>query len=158
MDKTFFYSVLNFVIFTGLMFYYLRTPVKGFISARHESLRDDLSKVREQLRSAQEKYEEFSAKLKAIDVEVSNIREISKKDAAGLQAKIVSSAKQMSGSILAESKARATALVSECKESLRSELGLRIVSRAQELIQERMTGDDKARIRKEFSERVGSAS
>ena len=158
MDKTFVYSVINFSVFSGMGFYYLRGPVKNYVSGRHTFMRDEVAKVREQLRSSQEKYEEFSAKLKAVDVEVVTIRENSQKDAAALKARMTAMAKQVAGTVIVEARSRATSLATECREQLRAEVGLRIVTRAQELILNRMTGDDRARIRKEFSERVGSAS
>jgi F-type H+-transporting ATPase subunit b len=158
MDKTFFYSVANFAVFAGLFGYALKKPVKQFVTSRHETIKEEVSSVREQLRQAQERYEEFSAKLKAVDVEVINIREGSLRDASAMKARLVSSAKQNAGTTLVEAKARASTLVSEIRDVLRAELGVRIVNRAQELIRERLTGDDRARIRREFSQRVGSTS
>ena len=158
MDKAFLSSVINFTLFAGAAFYYLKKPLLDFVATRHETLRSEVSQVRDKLRSAQEKYEEFSAKLKAIDVELASIRENLQKDGSALQGRLVSSAKQSAGAIIAEAKARSESLTSEYRNLLRAELGSRVVLRAESLIRERLTGDDRARIRREFSERVGSAS
>ncbi len=149
---------INLAILLGFLFVKLKAPLKSFVQTRHETLRDEVSRVRQSLKSAQEQYEEFSAKLKAIDVELSTIHERMRSDAEQLKGRLVSSARQSAGLILAEAKARAESAATECVARLRSELGERVIERARGLVQERLTGADRARIQREFSERVGSAS
>lgn len=152
-----FAPALNLGILLAILFYYLKGPFKNYVQSRHTLIRNDLGQVRELLRVAQERYEEFSAKLKAVDVEIASVRERSQQEAEQLRGRIVSHAKQAAGSILIEAKFRAESLVSESRDQLRAELGQNVVNQAERLIQNLLTGDDRARIRREFSQRVGSA-
>jgi hypothetical protein len=44
----------------------------------------------------------------------------------------------------------------DLKNQLRSELSVQVLARAEAILRERLTGDDKARIRREFSQQVES--
>ena len=57
----------NLAILLAVLFYYLKTPLKHFLQDRHNLIAKELEDVRSILRSAQEKYDEFSAKIKAVD-------------------------------------------------------------------------------------------
>jgi F0F1-type ATP synthase membrane subunit b/b' len=150
------FPILNLAVLFSALFYFLRTPVQKAVLGRHESLKNELGEVRNRLQEARIRYDEFSAKLKAIHVEVSSIQSQARQDAEATRNRIVSSAKSSASSILSEAKARAEGMVVDARQNLRAELGTKIVQRAERLIHDRLTGDDRVRIRKEFSERVGT--
>jgi F0F1-type ATP synthase membrane subunit b/b' len=110
--------------------------------------------VRNSLRQAQENFDEFSAKLKAVDVEIGALREQAKQDALLIKQKIQGDARRVAATVVADARDSAGALFSDLKGQLSSELGARVLDRAETLLRERLTGDDRARIRQEFSKQV----
>ncbi len=147
-------SSINFLILVGFMVYKLRQPVIHFVSQRHHSIRDELQRVREQLHQAQEKYDEFSAKLKAIDVEVSALREQTKQDTVAMKQRIVNEARRIAAMAAVDAKNAADGLFIEFKGQLYSEWSAQVLERAECLLKKRLTGDDQARIRQEFSQQM----
>jgi F-type H+-transporting ATPase subunit b len=146
--------LINLLILVGLLSYYLRKPLKTFAETRHHAIRTDLDSVRNQLRGAQEKHAEFSAKLRAVDAEVSGLKAQMVQDAQAMKSRIVNEAQKLSGSVIEDAKHASAVLYTEFKSSLYSELGARVLDRAETILKERLTGDDRARIRKEFSSQM----
>jgi F-type H+-transporting ATPase subunit b len=148
---------INLLILVGALAYYLRAPLKQFVKTRHSSLRDELATVREELRQAQARYEQFAAKLKSLGNEVAELKEQSRQDAQAMKARIVSEAQRLSASTVSDARASATGLYADVKSELYAELGGRVLDRAEALLRERLTGDDRARIRQEFSHQLEAA-
>ncbi|MGZ3688014.1 MAG: F0F1 ATP synthase subunit B family protein [Bdellovibrionota bacterium] len=146
----------NFFCLVAILVWKLRKPLGDFVHSRHLLLRDELMHVREQLRIAQDKYDEFSAKLKAIDAEISSLREQSKRDAQAARQRVSAEARKLAATIVSDARESAQALFEELRGQLFSELGTRILTRAEALLRERLTGDDRARIRQEFSRQLES--
>ena len=136
---------------------YLRQPLSEFVALRHATLRDQILSVRKQLAGAQEKYEEFSAKLKTIDSEIAVLREQARQDAQGAKSRAVSEAQRLSANVVADARAASAQLYDDLKAQLRHELAVRALARAETILNSRLTGDDKARLRQEFSTEVEGA-
>lgn len=147
----------NFLLFTGLLFYFLRKPVRAYVAGRHTTIRDTIHSVRAQLRASQAKFEEYGSKLKAMDVEVQALKSQARNDAQESKTRIIKNAEQLAKTLVSDSKAAAEGQFSTLRAQLRQELGARIVARAESLLQSKLTGDDRARIRREFSNLVGGA-
>ena len=147
---------LNLLVLLGVLFYYLRAPLKNFVASRHQLLQEEVQRVSGQLREAQGKYEEFSAKLKAIDTEISILRDQSKQDAEAMKIRVLNDARRLSTLVVSDAKTSAENLFSEFRLRLQADLGNQVVDRAEQFLRERLTGDDRVRIRREFSKQVES--
>lgn len=145
---------VNVLILVGFLFYQLREPIRTFVSQRHETVRDTVKKVHAMLREAQDQYDEFSAKLKAIDAEVAGIHEQARQDALATQLRMNTEAQRLSQMIVADARVSAQNVFSDLKASLRVKLANQVLSRVEELVKDRLTGDDRAKIRQEFSVHV----
>lgn len=148
-------SLFNLLVLLGILAFYLRAPLKAFVRTRHESLRDEVARVGTQLKDAQHRYDEFSAKLKAIEAEVQAIHDQMRADADAVRVRVVNEARALAQNIVADSRATSEAMFVELKAQLRGELAQQVIDRAEGLIRERLTGDDRARIRSEFSQQLG---
>lgn len=151
-------SSTNLFILIAILFIYLRKPIREFVLQRHQFIRGDVETVRVRLAQAQEKYNEFSTRLHAIDAEISVIRDQTKNDILAIKQKITTDAKHMASNVIADAKNAAEGLYSELKGQLYSELGSKVLERAEHLLRERLTQEDRARIRKEVSTQMGSIS
>ncbi len=146
--------LVNLSILIGVMVFKLRDPLRDFIHQRHLSVRDELHAVRDELRRAHEKYEEFSTKLKTIDSEIALLQEQNKQDVAALKNKTGIESRRMAGIVVSDAKNAAGSLFYDLRKTLYLDLSGLVLDRAEFLLKERLTGDDRKRIRKEFSEQV----
>ena len=154
--ESLFWSTFNLLILVGFLVYKLRAPLRDFVSQRHVLLKNEIESVSHQLQDAQEKFEEFSARLKSVQTEASALREQSKQDAVSMQQRIVQDARRNAATIVSDSKTVAQGLYSQMASQLYSELSHRVIDRSEKLLRERLTGDDRVRIRQEFSRQVES--
>jgi len=145
---------INLIILIGVLFYYLRAPLTEFVANRSQSVRAELDAVRGQLSSAKREYEEFSQKLAALSSEVVELRAQALSDMAKTKTQIVENAKKLSVNIIADSKTSANALYSDLKGQLYADLSGQVLERAEKILRERLTGDDRVRIQKEFSSQL----
>jgi F-type H+-transporting ATPase subunit b len=145
---------INLVILLSLLAYYLRQPLKDFARNRSVSIRDELNQVRTQLQTAQQKHAEFSSKLKAMDAEIAGLKTQATQDAQQMKGRIVAEAQKQSSNIVTDARNAAVTLYSEFKGQVYSELANRVLDRAETILRERLTGDDRARITKEFTHQV----
>jgi F-type H+-transporting ATPase subunit b len=146
---------INVLILVGFLAYKLRGPLKKFVADRHSFLRDELERVGIQLRQARERFEEFSARLSSMEGEVTELRKQAKKDAQEMRTRLLADAKKNSESIVSDAHAASASMYTDLRNQLRTEYGLKVIDRAEELLRQRLTSDDQARIRKEFSRQVG---
>ncbi len=149
-------SFLNLFILVGVLVYKLRKPTQDYVLTRHHSLRDELKSVRVQLQAAQEKYDEFSSKLKALSSEVAVLNEQSQQDAVAMTHRIIADGRRLAGGMVSDARSSAETLYSDLKRDLYNELSAKVLDRAEVLLKERLTQDDQARIQKEFSNQVES--
>lgn len=145
---------LNFFGLVGLLAYYLRAPLKSFVRNRHALLDTEIRDVSEKLASARAKFEEFSAKLKTIDSEIQSIRTQSRQDAEAMHTRVASDAKRLAERVVVDAKFSADGVFKDLKDSLRAEMGAKVVERAESMLRARLTGDDRVRLRREFSQQV----
>jgi F0F1-type ATP synthase membrane subunit b/b' len=145
---------INLLILIGVLAYYLRAPLRAFVLERHTTLRDELRRVRDLLANAKARYDEFTAKLKAMEAEIQSLRDQARQDAATAKSKILAEAQALSATIVSDARRSAQGLYGQLKSELFVQAGQRVLDRAEELLRERLTGDDRARIRHEFSAQV----
>ena len=150
--------LVNVSILVGILFYYLRKPISDFVSSRHVSIRDQVKSVSDDLRSAQNKYEEFSSRIKALDVEVRALREQGKQESEQMKTRLLTDARRVSAAIVSDSRTSAEQVFKDLQGELRKDLGEKVVIRAEKLIRDKLTTDEKSRIRHEFSEQLSRVS
>jgi F0F1-type ATP synthase membrane subunit b/b' len=148
---------INLLILLSAMVYYLRAPLRQFVATRHTVLKDDLQRVRSLLQRAHEEYEEFSSKLKAVEAEVGALREQARRDAQTMKARITADAQRLSANIVSDSRATAQHMFTDLKQKLTVEIGTAVLDRAEALMRAQLTGDDRVRMREEFSRQVESS-
>ena len=144
----------NLAILLAFMVYKLNKPVREFVSLRHTTIRGEIQSVRQELLQAQEKYDEFSSKLKAIDAEVVTLREQGQQEITAMKQRILSESGRLSLNIISDARASAEGLYLEFKGQLYSELSAQVLDRAELLLREKLTSDDRVAIRSAFSKQL----
>ena len=148
---------LNFSILIFILVTKGKQPVRDFVKNRHHHLSSEINDVRQMLAKAQAQHQEFSNKLSAVDAEVKLLREQTKSDAAATKSRIIAEAQKLSARLIADSKDASAALIKEAKDQLRTELAGGVIARAEEIVKARLTQNDRARIKEEFSAEMGGA-
>ncbi len=147
---------INFTILVALLYWKLKEPVRKMVAERHSFIRDEVSRVEQLLANSKSRFDEFAARLKAIDAEVNSLRAQSAQEGEAMKLRIMADAKRLSGVIVADSQAGVRDVFSDARNELRLRLGLKVLDRAEQILRTRLTGDDRARIRQEFSRKVES--
>ena len=149
-------QIVNFSILLALLSWKLIGPFKAFVAQRSESIGAEIRNTSEQLRTAQAQLTEFGAKLTAVDHEIQMMRQEAKSEASRSHERIVNEAKRLSDQVVREANARKNSLVAEMRSRLAAELAEKVILRSEALLRGRLTGDDRVRLRKEFSNQLES--
>ena len=153
---TLLWPFINLTILVSFLTYKLKAPLGEFIKNRHTFVRDEVIRVGALLEDAKRKHGEFSAKLGSMNTEADAMKVQMRQDAESLKIRINAEAKRMAAGIVADAQTSANGMVLDLRRKLTMEMGMRIIDRAEVLIRSRLTGDDRVRIRKDFSQQVES--
>lgn len=148
-------SAINLGILIWIIARYTKAPIRQFIQARHETLRDELERTAKDLATAKKRYEEFSSRLSAMGAEVASLRQQSKQDSQSAKQRIIDEANRLSAVIVSDAKASSEGLFGDLKRQMRGEFAERVVARAEALLRARLTGEDQVRLREEFARQLG---
>ena len=149
-----FAPAVNLSLLVGVLFYFLRLPIRDFIGQRHKTWSSDLQSARELLKSAQDSYEEYTAKLNAVDVELQAIRESARREAAQTRDRIVLEARNTSTRLLSDSRSLAQNVFVETRRLLMTELGSQVVARSELLLNDRLTPENRKELRSDFARKM----
>jgi F0F1-type ATP synthase membrane subunit b/b' len=152
--KTLGAGFVNLGIFTAIIYKTGKKPFLDFVSTRSKTLHEQIQDAKSQLDVAHTQYSEFKAKLDSIESEVSALRAQNTQDVAGVSTKIREAASQQASQIVAEARLSRDAALIAAKRRIALDVGQQIIERAETLIQSRITGDEKARIRRDFSNQL----
>jgi F0F1-type ATP synthase membrane subunit b/b' len=149
-------SSINFTILASILFFKLRLPMRQFVSRRHETIYSQVTSVQKELKTAQDQHEAFAQKLKNIDLEMHQLLQEVKRESVELRQKVISEAREMARDLVLGAQGAAGTLFAELRGELYTELSAQILDRAEGLLQNCLTGDDRSRIRHEFSRHLES--
>lgn len=144
----------NLLILVGGLVFLLREPVKAMVSGRHQTIRDEVARVRGLLQKARREAEEYQARLAGLDRELAVILEQARSDGMIFRDRLISEARRTSDRLVGDSQQAALGLVQDLRRQLASDLGGRIVQRSEAILKDRLTRDDRQRIQREFSRQV----
>lgn len=153
MEKLLF-SFLNLSILLVFMVVKLKGPLRDFVANRQKDVAGELESVRSQLQKAQADFEQVTGKLQAVGAEVAAIREHLLGEATQTKNKMIAEASRSAGAMTSDAKAASEHLFGDLKVQLYARLLGSVLAKAEGLMSERLTGDDKLRINQEFSNQV----
>ena len=102
--KSLLISFFNLFLLIGILAYKLRGPLREFVASRHSSIREELLSVSEQLKDAQEQYDEYSSKLRTIDAEVAVLKEQTKQDKEAMKQRVISESSRVAGIVISDAR------------------------------------------------------
>ena len=87
-----FWPVVNFVVMCGVLYYFLRTPLSGYLKDRGETIRRDLVDAAALKDSATAQLADIDRKLKALPREIETLRERGRTEVAAEEQRITQQA------------------------------------------------------------------
>jgi F-type H+-transporting ATPase subunit b len=69
------WPVANFIIFVGILYYFLNQPIRDYLAGRHTAIRKDLVEAAELRAAASDQLAKIEAKLQALPGELSALRQ-----------------------------------------------------------------------------------
>jgi len=151
-------NFINFGILVGFLGFKLKKPFRDFVANRHQSIRDQLGTVRDQIALSQKQSAEISNKLKNFENEVSSIRAQLTAESNALREKIVANAKQQALNIVQDSKAASNSVIGEFQSGLVKEYGLRVIELAEKKIRAQLKQEHQHSIRRAFTTQMEMGS
>lgn len=142
---------VNLFLLLALMAFYLAGPLKAFASSRQKSIREELEESRKLLAEARAKYEDFTFRLGGLGAEAATLKSQAEQDAKRAKDSLIRGAQHLGATIVSDARTAATGMRDDLVSALRVEVAHRALSRAEEQIRSRLTGEERARLRQEFS-------
>lgn len=148
---------INLAILIVMLAYFVRKPLQDFVKGRHTSIKEELKTVKEQLQQAQARNDELSSKLKAMDAEIEVLQSQLTQEVGAIKNRLLTEAQRHSAQIITDARSSADGLYEELRAKIYAEIGLKVIERSELLLKQRITQEDRDRIKKEFVKQVESS-
>lgn len=151
-----FYQAINFLMFAGILFYFLRNPVKNYFSGRGTAFNAALIKARAAKEEAEAKRQEAAARLGQLTANADAQIAQAKTDAEALRLRLLKDAEDISRNLRNEAARTAEFEVERAKNELRQELLNQSVALSSKILTEKMVEGDQKRLQTEFVDKIGA--
>ena len=149
------YRVLNFAGLAAILIYFLRKPVANGLSARRETIREQLETLETNKAEAERMYKEAEAKLAKLDQEVDSIVAEAVKQGETEKEKIIADAERAAGDIKRQAEMAVAHELSVAKTRLKVEVAEQAVLLAEELIKKNLQPADQNKMVADYLDKVG---
>lgn len=145
---------VNLLILIGVLVYFLKTPVKNFLTERRGSIGYEIDEAQKTIAEAKSRYEEYSQKLKEIETEISSIKETLLKQGEIERAEILKHAEAASENIQREARETIAMETERAKREIQSEVVDIALGSAGNIIRQSLGESDKERFLEEFTKNI----
>lgn len=150
MDKSFYYTLVNFVIMVAALYFILRRSIKAFFRTRATSTKLEMDKVEKLYNEAYRKYEEIEAMHKNADLEGKKLLDALKHEGEMEKQQIIRKAREMAVQIKFDAERVIKQEVFKAKETLKQETVELVTKLAQGKIESAISSDDQKQLNEEF--------
>ncbi len=137
---------VNFAIFAGLLVYFLRSPIRKYLTDRGDQVRGDLVSAAEMRQSAAAQIEEIDRKMKALPGELETLRAQGGEAIAAEEARIGAAAAAERNRLLEQTRREIDLQVKVAERELVSHAADLAVGVASERIKKTITDEDQKRL------------
>jgi ATP synthase F0 subunit b len=148
-------KLVNLLLFVGLMYYFLRRPIKEAFRARQESIRDELMRAQEERDAAVAKLKEVEGRLARLDTEVETIRMHAQKEAAEERVRVEQATEEEMRKIREQARREIESAAKVARAELRAFTAEQSVKLAEEMIRRDIRPEDDAHLVREYVEELG---
>lgn len=148
------WPLINFSVLIVILVVTLRKPLSDFVATRQKTLAKQWIDAQELLKEAQSQRTLLDRKLQGFEVEKREIREQLKRDVETSQATIIAQSKKLADQIKVDGATQAAGLVQGLKHELMEEMVEKVIQRSEGLVRQKLTSEDSARLKKDFSKKL----
>jgi ATP synthase F0 subunit b len=148
-------KLVNLLIFVGVMYYFLRRPIKEAFRARQESIRNELMRAEEERDAAVARLEEVEGRLARLDEEVARIRANAEREAAEERARVERATEEDMRKIREQARREIESAAKAARAELRAFTAEQSVRLAEEMIRRDIRPEDDAHLVREYVEELG---
>jgi len=136
----------NLLLLVGVIVYFGRKNLPDLMAVRRAGVRDEIEAAVRLLAEAEARLGEWRGKVDSLEQEVERLRQESRNFASAEGERIIEQAQRIAERIRAEGKAAALRELEHARAELRAEAAQHALAIARQLLSERMTDEDRARL------------
>jgi len=148
------YKVMNFAVLAIGLFILLRKPVSQALNDRIKGIKEQLSELEEKKEAAEKKLAEYNEKFLKLDSEAEQIVAEYIKQGNEAKARILKEAESAASKLEEQAKKNIANEFKKAKAKLHEEILEQALVKAEDIIQNKITGEDQDRLVDEYLEKV----
>jgi F-type H+-transporting ATPase subunit b len=149
-------QAINFVMYAGLLVYFMRKPVREYFTGRKERFNSALNKAAQAKAEAEAQKREVQSRIDELTRSSQAELARAKSEAQELQARIMKEAEEISAHLKNEAARTTTFEIERAKNALRESLLQQSVAFSSTLLKEKMAEGDQKRLQTEFVDKIGA--
>jgi F-type H+-transporting ATPase subunit b len=151
------WPVANFIIFAGVLYYFLNQPIRDYLATRGAAIRKDLVEAADIRAAAQSQLTAIEQKLLALPAELAALRTRGAEEIAAEEQRIAAAAAAERDRLLEQTRREIDLQVRLAKKDLLEHAADLSVQLATERIKKEVTPDDQSRLADRYLEQVKRA-
>jgi F-type H+-transporting ATPase subunit b len=148
------YQAINFALFVGLGFFFLRKPVSSYFSSREQAFKQALVRAQAAREEAEQRKTEIQMRLSKLQATADDSIEKARAEAAELRSRIVLDAADLAKKLREDAEATANAEIERAKRELREDVLAQAVALSRKVLDEKMAEQDQKRLQTEFVDKI----
>ncbi|MEK6375693.1 MAG: hypothetical protein AABO58_23695 [Acidobacteriota bacterium] len=151
------FKLVNMIAFLGVLGYFLAGPVKKALADRHEKVRAEAEEARARRAKADQLATDIQARLAQIETDVRSIQERSQAEGERQKRELIAAAEAEAKKILAAARSEVDNRVKHARKELTEYAGQLASDRAEQILRETITDEDRKKLFAESVREVGQA-
>ncbi|MEE2829220.1 MAG: ATP synthase F0 subunit B [Myxococcota bacterium] len=148
----------NLAVLLSLLAWFLRTPLKDFLSFRRSMVKEQLDEAWEAKTSAEARYAEFQGRLDNFDEEMTTLLGRAREDAQAEQERILAQAKNLEAQMETAAERTIAEELRRTQAELRSEVIDLALKMAEDALSQSVNKDDHDRLAKDYLSKMAERS
>jgi len=148
------YRIITFLIFVGVLWYFLRNKVKEAFSGRRYRIETELKDLETRKQEAQTRLSEVEKSIANLSQERDNILEEARKQGEAMKQSIIADAQKMADQITTQAERTAQQETKAALDGIRAEVADMVVDAARKLLAEKLGEEDHDKLINEYLAKV----
>jgi len=141
-----FYKWFNFLVFLGLLFYFLKEPLKDFLGDRRENIKKDIDEVAKQKARVETKFQDYRKKLAEAHTEINQLQKEMRQEGELEKVNLIKKAKSFAEKIRDDAAKVAEQELGRAKLTLKKMTLLLAVDLAKQWVEKVIENEDQERL------------
>ena len=141
-----FYKWFNFLVFLGLLFYFLKEPLKDFLGDRRENIKKEIDEVAKQKARVETKFQDYRKKLAEAHTEINQLQKEMRQEGELEKVNLIKKAKSFAEKIRDDAAKVAEQELGRAKLTLKKMTLLLAVDLAKQWVEKVIENEDQERL------------